>query len=116
MSPWVYTPHSGGQKIPPRTQEEICKTVADYSCSRPWHPEYQLVIRFRSQFCYIDTNNTKDNNQYQLCRLGYFKVGNFSLALFVYSHERYEPTIFSNGKQQGSLVEALELCELFIVV
>ena len=116
MAPWVYAPHSGGQKIPPRLQEEIRKAVADYSCHRPWHPNHQLVVRFKTQFCYIDTISDNDNYHYKLCRLRYFKANDFSLALFIYSHERYEPTVFSNGKQQGTLIEALNLCEPFIVV
>lgn len=115
MAPWVYTPHSGGQKIPPITQEIIRKELADYSCQRPWHPKQQLMARFKSQFCYIDTIDTEKKRSFPLCRLRYFRKNSFSLALFAYSHERYEPTIFSSGKLEGTLIEALELCEPFII-
>jgi len=114
MAPWVYTPHSGGKKIPPNRQEMLRKKIASYSCERPWYPEHQLVARFKSQFCYIDTTDTDDNRTFPLCRLRYFSDDNFSMALFTYSNERYERCFFSNGQESGTLVEALETCEPFI--
>ncbi len=114
MAPWVYDPHSGGNKIPPKIQEKLRKLVASYSCERPWYQEHKLVLRFKSQFCYIDTTEAGDKRTFPLCRLRYFSEDNFSLSLFAYSNERYEICFFSNGKETGTLIEALTICEPFI--
>lgn len=115
MAPWVYDPHSGGNKIPPKIQEKLRTQAASFACERPWHPAHKLELRFKSQFCYIETIETGDNRKFPLCRLRYFKEDDFSLALFMYSNERYEICYFQNGRQTGTLVEALTICEPFIV-
>lgn len=114
--PWVYDPHSGGTKIPPNIQEELCKQADTYSRGRPWQPAIQLKLRFKNQFCYIDTIEEGDDRLFPLCRLRYFNHRGVSLALFSYAHERYEASVMSNGKMEGTLEEALATCEYFIGV
>ena len=110
--PWIYYPHSGGTKIPPKIHEDICKEVESFSRTRPWYPEIQLVVRFKNQFCYIDTVEKKNEEEriFPLCRLRYLNA-NWSLALFTWSNERYEPCAFLTGKLEGSIEEALVLCD-----
>lgn len=112
---WVYDPHSGGIKIPLREQEEIYKQVEDFSCTRPWYPRIQLKPRLRGQFCYIQTIKVEEDQLFPLCRLRHFDIHRWSLALFTYSNERYEPCLFANGEQEGTIEEALQICEAFII-
>ena len=115
MAPWVYDPHSGGVKISVRLQAELLSTVKEYAHDKAWYPAHQLTLRFKSQFCYVDTIESGDTRQLPLCRLRHFSQDSFSLSLFTYSHERYEPCCFSDGSATGTVFEALDLCEPFIV-
>jgi len=113
--PWVYDPHSGGSKIPPQHHKNICKQAETYARARPWYPKIQLKVRFKNQFCYIDTLDKKDSRVFPLCRLRYLNTRGWSLALFTYSNERYEPCLLSNGQWEGTIKAALETCEPFII-
>lgn len=110
---WVYEPHSGGIKIPSLCKYDLPGKVEAFARTRPWHPEIQLKLRFKSQFCYVDTVNTEDQIS-PLCRLRHFSKDSWSFALFTYSNERYEPCAFSDGKLQGTWQDALLVCEPFI--
>lgn len=113
--PWYYDPHSGGIKIPLKIYDEICREAQAFACTRPWFPRIQLKLRFKSQFCYIDTKEEGDERVFPLCRLRHFQRENWSLALFTYSNERYEPCAFSNGKLEGTFQAALAICDPFIL-
>jgi hypothetical protein len=116
MAPWVYNPHSGGSKILKQQHVQICKQAEAFACIRPWYPKHQLKLRFKNQFCYVDTIEEGDDRLFPLCRLRNFgSNGTWSLALFTYSNERYEPCAFYGGKCEGTLEAALELCETFII-
>jgi len=115
MSPWVYDPQSGGSKIPSLLHEDICKQAESFARTRLWYPQIQLKLRFKNQFCYVDTVEQGDERVFPLCRLRYLNKHGWSLALFTYSNERYELCLFSNGKWEGTLEAALELCEPFIL-
>jgi hypothetical protein len=80
MKVWMYDPNSGGKKIPPTMHDEICKQVQKYACARTWYPKIQLKVRFKNQFCYIDTISEGDERVFPLCRLRN-KVHGWSLAL-----------------------------------
>lgn len=110
---WVYDPHSGGVKIPPLDKTVLLKKVEAFARTRSWYPEIQLQLRFKGQFCYVDTINT-EKRVLPLCRLRYFSKDNWSFAMFAYSNERYEPCAFSNGKLEGTWQDALLVCEPFI--
>lgn len=115
MAPWVYDPQSGGVKIPPRIFDEICKKAEIFASSRAWYPKTQLKLRFKSQFCYVDTFEEGDLRLIPLCRLRHFNQERWSFAVFTYGNERYEPCWFPDGKSEGTLEAALEVCEQFIV-
>lgn len=116
MKQWTYDPHSGGTKIPPKIHEEICKQVDAFACTRPWYPDIQLKARFKGQFCYIDTLEKRDEEDrlFPLCRLRHLSRG-WSMALFTWSHERYEPCIYPNGQWEGTIEDALSVCDPFII-
>lgn len=111
---WVYDPHSGGSKLSSQHQEEICKQVTTFAKKRLWYPKVQLKVRFKNQFCYVYTIESGDDRELPLCRLRHFQT-DWSMALFTYSNDTYQPCAFPDGKQTGTLVAALELCEEFIV-
>lgn len=115
MAPWVYDPHSGGVKIPLTLQTQLLKAAKRFSLGKPWYPSQELVLRFHSQFCYVDTIEVGDKRQFPLCRLRHFTQESFSLSLFTYSQEKYETCYFPNGSPTGTLIDALKACELFII-
>lgn len=44
-----------------------------------------------------------------LCRLRYLERRGWTLAIYTYSNEKYEPSIFSSGKWDGTPEEALDM-------
>jgi hypothetical protein len=114
MKTWSYNPHTGGKKIQPALHGDIYEKVKEYSHKRPWYPKIKLQIRFKNQFCYIDTISEGDERIFPLCRLRNLSEG-WSLALFTYSNERYEPCIYPSGQWEGTIEEALRVCEPFII-
>lgn len=113
--PWVYDPHSGGVKIPPKMHEKICEQVESFAQTRLWYPKIQLKVRFKSQLCYIETIEEGDDRHLPLCRLRHFNLDDWSLALFTYSNDKYQPCNFRDGKETGTITDALEICEPFII-
>lgn len=116
MKKWTYDPHGGGSKVSPKIHEEICEQVEAFASTRPWYPGIQLKARFKGQFCYIDTLEKRDGEDrfFPLCRLRHLS-GGWSLALFTWSNERYSPCIFPNGQWEGTIEEALAVCDPFII-
>jgi hypothetical protein len=51
----------------------------------------------------------------RLCRLRYFAEDEWSLALYLYSHESYEPSVFVTGEHFGTPEEAIDLCATFCI-
>ena len=115
MPPWVYDPHSGGIKIPPHLHDGLCQRAGAFARTRPWYPRIQLKLRFKNQFCYVDTIEEGDKRLLPLCRLRHFTPHRWSLALFTYSNERYVPCLFSDGQWEGTLEAALEIGDPFVL-
>lgn len=54
MRRWVYSPHSGGVRIPPAVQQRTEQRIRAYA-ERHYSGKFtRLDIRFRGAFCYID--------------------------------------------------------------
>jgi len=113
MLAWVYDPQSGGSKISPQTREVLCRQADSFANTRPWFPRIQLKLRFKNQFCYVDTIEAGER-VLPLSRLRHFKPDRWSLALFMYSNDRYEPTFFPDGKSEGTFEMAMGVCDPFI--
>ena len=113
MCPWYFTPHAGGAKIPPAEYSSIISQANAYAATRPWNSTYKLQLRFKSQFCYVDSIE-KDGTICALGRLRHMKSGRWSMAFFTYSNDRYTPCCLSNGEDCGSFEEALAVCEAYL--
>ena len=51
---WVYSPHSGGRKVPSLVQEKTRDRIQAYA-EKHYAGEFNRIdVRFRGQFCYID--------------------------------------------------------------
>lgn len=111
---WVYDPQSGGNKIPLKNHWQICHQAESFASARPWFSEYELKLRFRNQFCYLDALKKGEDKAFPLCRLRYFSDNNWSLAFFTYSNDSYQPCIFSSGKWKGTLEDAIIECEVYL--
>lgn len=107
---WCFDPHSGGTRIPKEMHSKIIKDVHDFEKTRAWYPRIRLDIRFKSQFCYINTIE-KEENLSPLLRLRYFNT-DWSIGFFSWASERYEPCVFQSGEWLGSIEDAIKLCEL----
>ena len=141
MSPqkqWVFSPDSGGVKIPAAVQRDLQKRLEAVAASRFKGKYTRLDIRFKGQFCYIDAYTeppqpTKDwppkdwpetreeyverlrNTPTHLCRLRYFGADRWGWAFYTYSHEKYEFSFFSNGEPFGKPEEAfLEAATIYL--
>ena len=54
------------------------------------------------------------NTPIHLCRLRYFGDDNgWSMALYTYSHEKYEPCVFMTGDWQGTPEDAFEIAAMY---
>ncbi len=113
MSGWYFDPQSGGNKIPLQLHQAIISRANAFALTRPWYPKFQLKLRFRSQFCYLDASE-KDQQVFPIGRLRYFGPNKWSLAFYTYSNERYEPCFFPTGDWFGTLEEAIEVCEMYL--
>ncbi len=134
---WVYDPHSGGVKIPPAVQERTRKRILAYAGKHYAGKYTRIDVRFRGQLCYIDAYREPfvprrfDAKLYgesreeriarlrniptHLGRLRYFGDENrWSLAFYTYSHEKYEPSFFNNGKDHGTPEEGFETCAVYL--
>ena len=113
---WVYDPHSGGNKIPANVRDQICNEIERYASKQSWNLEAQLKVKFSGCFCYLATISSDSEGPMPLCRLRYFSKDRWSLALFMYSSEKYEPSCLYSGKMVGCLKESLESCKDFVVI
>lgn len=107
---WVYDPQSGGQRIPPEVQEQVRERVMKHAAQIVPGKEGWLRIRFQGAFCYLDAQMPDESMLTHLCRLRYLgQPDRWSLAFFTYSHERYEPCVFTTGTWEGTPEQALAI-------
>ncbi len=113
MKVWVKDAHAGGVKIPPAAAERIKKEIE--AC---WRAEFgdvikKVVVRFKGQFCYIDAD-VGERTPTHLCRLRHFRPDSWSVALFNYSSESYDPAPLSSGMESGKAVDGFRLGASFL--
>ncbi len=108
---WVYDPHSGGAKIPPKKHYEVNSRIITYA--KTIAPNITIDVKFRAQFCYV---GTKENDIVMpVCRIRF--LGNLeilSFALYVYSSDRYQPCLLLDGNATGNLESILEACKIYL--
>jgi|SRR3989338_2993801 len=110
---WVFNPGVGGKKIPDPIKhvvEERIKRTAE----KHFKGKYtRLIIRFKGKFCYIDAYR-EPNVFFHLCRLRYFDDDNWGFAFYTYSHEKYELSVYANGKFTGKPEDAFLLSAVYL--
>lgn len=111
MKAWVYDPHSGGNKIPATQHPILNIEVQDWAKMRPWYPDSEFFLKFRGTFCYVSTKKQNEAQVWPLARLRYVGKDRWSVAIFLYSNETYEP----HGLSTYPFTEALSACEFFMV-
>ena len=135
MSPWVYSPHTGGKSIPPAVRARTQQRILDYANKQYAGKFIRIDVRFRGALCYIDAYMEPDTvgmsppsgetrEQWierlrsvplHLCRIRYFgDVERWSIAWYSYADEKYHPIVFGNGQDQGTPEEAFELAARYL--
>lgn len=112
MKKWIFVEKA--KKIPELEKAEIQERAQAFAKTRFWNSKFELQLRFRGQFCYIDSIEKKEHFVSPLCRLRYYGKNKWSLAFYTYSNDRYEECWFSNGEEKGTLEEAIEICEGYL--
>ena len=133
---WVFSPHSGGVKIPPAVRTRTVERIEKYAAKHYAGKYARLDIRFRGPLCYIDAyvepeepsakmlKVTRETRQQflerlratplHLCRLRHFAEDRWSTAFYTYSNERYEPSAFAHGSFQDTPEEAFEQAAIYL--
>jgi hypothetical protein len=112
---WVFTPHRGGQKIPPALQEQTRQRILRHAAKIVPDKASQVRVRFSGHFCYIDALEPDSPEPLHLCRLRYLgNVVGWSLAFYTYSNEKYEPCTFGSGGFCGTPEAALEIGAIYL--
>jgi len=136
MSPsrkqWTFAPHSGGSKISPALQLSTHARIERYAEQHYAGLYTRIDVRFRGALCYIDAftepaQPSRDQlrslgesiegylarlreTPTRLCRLRYFAGRDlWSVALYSYSSERFEPCILPTGEYCGNPEECFAL-------
>ena len=117
---WVYDPHSGGKKIPDAVKMRTTRRILDCAEEHFAGKYTRIDVRYRGVFCYIDayeeptlppgfpwpgcTETPEEHLErvretpIHLCRLRFLGDEEaWSMAMYTYSGERYEPTVFGDG-------------------
>jgi hypothetical protein len=133
---WTFTPHSGGKKISPETQDAVRKRITEHAKKNYDGKFTRLDIKFRGALCYIDAyqepyvpggdppewmNETREeyimrlrNTPTHLCRLRHFDINRWSVAFYTYSNEKYSPCVFPNGEWFGTPEEAFDIGAVYL--
>ena len=134
---WVFSPQTGGRKIPDSIKPRIIQRIQDYAAEHYAGKYTRIDVRFHGKFCYIDAYTepfvTEDfkaeeygmtreeyverlrNTPTHLCRMRYFGDDNrWSLAFYTYSHEKYEPCIFPHGDWMGTPEQAFATSAVYL--
>ncbi len=114
MAPWYYDPQSGGVKIPPQSRPVIVSQAEAYARTRPWWVKFQIKLRFKGQFCYLDACEAGEM-PFPIGRLRYFNQNEWSLAFYAYSSMSYQPCVFNSGKMLGTIEEGIAACEMYLI-
>lgn len=134
---WVYSPHTGGVKIPAAVRERTERRIRAYAEAHHAGKFTRLDIRFRGALCYIDAYREPDkptaallralketreeycerlrSTPIRMCRLRYLgRDDAWSMAFYTYSHERYEPCLFGHGSSTGTPEQAFDIGSVYL--
>lgn len=114
---WVFNPHAGGVKISQCRKAEFEKRILKYADQHLKDKCDRIEVRFRGALCYVVAWKTELHEKefrFPLCRLRHFDEERWSIALFTWSNEKYEPCIFPSGEWFGNIEECLDLGTTFL--
>ena len=134
---WVYSPLTGGLTIPAAVRERTEQRIRRFAAAHHAGKFSRLNIRFRGALCYVDAyvepekpsaallralGGTREEylkrlrtTPTHLCRLRYFgRDDAWSMAFFTYSHERYQPCSFGNGRAMGTPEQAFAISAVYL--
>ena len=114
MKAWVFSPHSGGTKIPDKIKRKVEERLLS-AAKNKFAKDPKLRVRFKNQFCYIDSSQDSAEPM-PLCRLRFFELREpkaWSVAFYTYSNERYEPCLYPSGEWHGTPEEALDIVSAY---
>jgi hypothetical protein len=134
---WVYSPHSGGVKIPAQVRERTEQRICSYAETHYAGSFTRLDVRFRGHLCYVDAYTEppepsrgllralgESRKEYlerrrgtplHLCRLRYHgNEDQWTMAFYTYSHEKYEPCVFDTGSLHGTPEEAFDTAGVYL--
>ena len=114
---WVFDPHSGGVKISPYRKAEVENQIQSYADQNSKGKCDRIEVRFREALCYVVAwKKESDGTEFRfpLCRLRHFDIERWSISLFTWSNEKYEPCILPSGEWFGSIEECLGLGATFL--
>ena len=129
---WVYDPHHGGKKIPDAVKVRATRRILDCAEEHFAGRYTRIDVRYRGAFCYIDAYQEPElppgfpwpgctetpaeflqrmrETPIHLCRLRFFgDEHNWSMAMYTYSGQRYEPSFFPTGVMTGTPEDAFLL-------
>lgn len=113
--PWVYNPHAGGVKIPPKLHARIRARIEAHAAKYYAGRYDRLNVRFHGALCYVDAYRDDAAEPLHLVRLRYFgSEDRWTLAFYTYSHERYEPCAFVDGSFHGTPEDALDIGAVYL--
>ena len=115
---WGFDPHAGAVKISSARKSEVEERIKRYAREKLKAKCDRVEVRFRGALCYVTALQTEpDGKEYRfpLCRLRHFDLERWSIALFTWSNERYEPCIIPPGNWVGTIEECLDLGTTFLV-
>lgn len=112
---WQFNPHAGGRSIPDSVRRATTAGIIEHG-KRHFAGRYaEIVVRYRAQFCYVeallepDPTTAAGSNSLELCRLRFLGPNRWSLAVYSYAHERYEPSVFPDGEFTGRAEDGFDL-------
>ena len=112
---WQFSPHTGGRPVPDTVRRATTATIRDHA-ERNFAGRFnEIDVRFRAQFCYVDACLEPEElpaarpNALQLCRLRFLGPDRWSLAIYSYAHDRYDPSVFADGEFIGRAEDGFDL-------
>lgn len=135
---WVYSPHSGGRKVPQHKQQVIRERILRHAEAKYAGKYNRIEVQFRGKYCYVDAyvepcvpksgRSPRPNESpaeymeplresaFHLCRLLYRGDDDvWNVAFYTYSHEKYERSVFPNGESTGTPEDAFDVGAMYFM-
>ena len=113
----MFDPHSGGVKLSQSSKIEVENRIQRYADQNLKNKSDRIEVRFRGALCYVNAWQAESDGEefrFPLCRLRHFDMERWSVSLFTWSNEKYEPCIFPSGEWFGTIEDCLELGTTFL--